>query len=260
VTSRALTLLAAVALLVPAGCGQQTTRDPAAAGSLGPRESVAGPRLAEATAVRVLRGGSGFAITVRVSAGEPGCAGRARGRYDTFENGTHYVTTLFRTSGADCPGTEHRTVTVPVPGSVDGRDLSLNEGMWKPGPGSSYVRCSSELGCHPPKDRCDDTWVEQMVDGVELPPERQVDTVVCAQGWLVVDVRAVSTGCQSVDGSTPPAGCAGTGVRTRWFARLGSGRRWEVVASGTAAGCADVAGLPRFPRRLCSGLPPLRAP
>jgi len=32
-------------------------------------------------------------------------------------------------------------------------------------------------------------------------------------------------------------------------------RQVDVLATGTAAGCADVADLPEFPRRLCEGLP-----
>lgn len=125
---------------------------------------------------------------------------------------------------------------------------------WERGPGDTWVRCSPVVGCDPPADRCAPVWVNTLTQGADLPPERQVDVLACEAPWLVADIDALVTGCHSVDGSTPPAGCAGSGVHRRWFARW-DGEAWDVVASGTAAGCADVAALPDFPRRLCADLP-----
>jgi hypothetical protein len=249
---RLLLLLAAVVL---AGCGDGTTaQGTGRTGSRSPSTgAAAAPFQATATAVRTLPGGAGFAITVEVPAGHAGCNARTQARYDAHENHIHYVTTTFERRHQSCPETQQRVVEVRAP--VRGEDLALNHELWRPGPGHTYVRCSTELGCHPPRDRCADVWVRALVAGAELPPERQVTTVACADGWLVLRIDAVVTGCQSVDGAAPPPGCAGTGTHTRWFARLGPDRRWEVVASGTAAGCADVAAVPGFPERLCRRLP-----
>jgi hypothetical protein len=83
-----------------------------------------------------------------------------------------------------------------------------------------------------------------------------VDVLACDGKWLVLDVDAVVTGCQSIDGAPPPTGCAGSGTHRRWFAKLDDQRFWDVVASGTAGGCREVhAQVPEFPARLCADLP-----
>lgn len=235
-------------LLLLAGCGSPA--EPTSSSAT--HDPVPGDFLAEATAVEELPGGTGFAITVTVPAGADGCASRPKARYFSFENRTHYATTTVRSSGGDCPEQASAVVELEVP--TRGRDLALNNELWTAGPGRAYVRCSTAVGCHPPRDRCDEVWTNTVAESAEIPPERQIRTVACEVPWLVVDVDAVVTGCQSVDGSTPPAGCEGSGVHTRWFAELDEDRGWQVVASGTASGCADVAEVPDFPRRLCEGL------
>ena len=138
------------------------------------------------------------------------------------------------------------------------RQLVINHEAWELGPDAvSYATCSDVLGCDPPADRCDRAWVDAALAGTEIPPEQQVDVLACDGNWLVLDVDAVVTGCQSVDGSTPPPGCEGSGTHTRWFAELDGDRMWQVIASGTRRGCTDVLAVaPEFPARLCSDLPP----
>lgn len=241
--------LALLTLILLAGCGTGTagtdTGADEAAGRVGTWEApVAG--------VRALPGDGGLAITVTLPAGEPDCVVDARADHVGDDAGVLHVTTTFDGVSRSCPDSQERTVELAVP--PRGRDVALNSELWKPRRDGRYVRCSPELGCHPPADRCADVWTRLLTDGKELPPEQRVDVLACADGWLVADVDAVVTGCQSVDGSTPPPGCAGSGVHTRWFARLDD-RRWQVVASGTTAGCTPVADVPDFPRRLCGDLP-----
>jgi hypothetical protein len=138
-----------------------------------------------------------------------------------------------------------------------GRALVINQQAWELTAEGSYARCSEVLGCDPPEDRCDRAWVDALLAGVELPPERDVDVLACDGRWLVLDVDAVITGCQPIDGSTPPTGCAGSGTHRRLFAKLDDQRLWVVVASGTTGGCSAVhAQEPDFPSRLCEDLPP----
>ncbi|MCW2751190.1 MAG: hypothetical protein JWR83_2300 [Aeromicrobium sp.] len=119
-------------------------------------------------------------------------------------------------------------------------------------------KCQPPFGCEgPPTDHCDQSWIDQLLSGVEIAPERQVDTVACDGVWLIVDVDAVISGCESRDGASPPSGCAGKGTHTRWFARFSEAEPvgWRVLASGTKAGCAvpDAKGLD-VPRPLCRDL------
>ena len=130
----------------------------------------------------------------------------------------------------------------------------MNTELWELGRGAAFVRCGG-LGCDPPTDRCDPAYTHEVGADAEIPPERYVDVLACDDPWLVADVRAVVTGCQSVDGSTPPPGCEV--FSTRWFAHLEEGA-WQVVASGKDGGCSEVlTQVPEFPRSLCAGLPPL---
>jgi hypothetical protein len=251
---RRLVAVAVLLALGTLGCGT-ATRGPDGAATAGPREPT--DFLAEVTAVQALPHAAGFRFTVRVPAGpDPDCATAVSARQDSYEHRTHHVSTTVTSSAAygDCPGSVAREVELRVP--VRSPDLAVNQELWTAAGDGTYRRCSPELGCRPPADRCDPAWTSLLTDGTELPPEERVRVLGCADGWLVADVDAVVTGCQGVDGATPPPGCAGTGVHARWFARLVDGA-WQVVASGDAAGCAGVhAEAPEFPEALCRDLPP----
>ena len=172
------------------------------------------------------------------------------------ENDVVYVTATQDEGDPDDPGCLEKpsaSFVVRVP-AMQPKDV-VSTGMgpaWRPTATTSYARCSEALGCYPPKDHCDPIWTRLVTNGSELPPEKRVDVLACANGWMIADVDAVITGCQSVDGSTPPSGCADSGVHARWYAHFVD-NSWNVVASGPN-GCADVADVPDFPRELCTGL------
>lgn len=73
---------------------------------------------------------------------------------------------------------------------------------------------------------------------------------------MVLDVDAVTTGCQGLAGEPAPSGCAGSGTHTRWFLRFVDEQvGLEVLASGSRAGCANVdEEILELPRALCEGL------
>lgn len=198
-------------------------------------------------------GEDALVFTVSVPSGGPGCASRPEAHVTDFDRETMEMKTVVESNHATyCTGTTSRTFTAKV--ALRGRTLVVNGESWTPGTGG-FVRCRSEVGCAPPDDRCDPVWTRTLTPHFDLPPEKRAAVVACSGQWLVMDVEAVFTGCQSVNGSTPSAGCADGGVHRRWFARLDERRNWQVVASGTSAGCADVRrSVPSFPRALCTGL------
>ena len=195
-------------------------------------------------------------FTVDVPSGGPGCAARPRARVVDFDRDTLRMQTVVESNQADyCTKTASRTFSERV--ALEGRELVVNGRSWdQSAQGNSFVRCRTEVGCDPPEDRCDPVWTGTLTPHFDLPPEKHAEVVACSGRWLVLDIDAVVTGCQSVDGSTPPADCAGNGLHRRWFAELDADRNWQVVASGTAAGCTEVRrAVPSFPKSLCSGLP-----
>jgi hypothetical protein len=206
-----------------------------------------------ATEIRKTR--AGVAITVDLQGGPPGCAVRPQARVADATKDVIRIEATMHTSGKpECVDTSVEPATLPVGLDLRGRDLSVNEELWERGPGGTFVRCGG-LGCDPPRDRCDPVYTHDLGADADIAPERHLDVLACDAPWLVADVEAVVTGCQSVDGSTPPPGC--DVFRYRWFAHLEHGS-WEVVGSGPDGGCAQVLDqVPDFPRRLCSGLPPL---
>lgn len=248
-------------LLLLASCGTRTADDPAttpASRTTAPDEGSRTDLGAEVTAVD--RAPEGLRLTIRTDYATDGyCVTNPHARTQR-ENGVVHVTAYQDHGDPDDPGCLAKptdTFELRVP-DLQPKDLVATGpgGTWRPTGTAAYARCSEELGCYPPKDPCDPAWTRLVTTGAELPPEKDVDVLACADGWMVADVDAVSTGCHSVDGSTPPAACAGTGVHARWYARwLGPARGWNVVASGTS-GCADVVSVPEFPQALCTGLPP----
>jgi hypothetical protein len=195
-------------------------------------------------------------FTVDVPSGGPGCASRPRARVVDFDRETLRMQTVVESNHAGyCTRSRSRTFSTRV--ALEGRQLVVNDQSWEHSDaGDAFVRCSVAVGCNPPDDRCDPVWTATVTPHFDLPPEKHAEVVACSGRWLVLDVNAVVTGCQPVDGSTPPAGCSGRGVHRRWFAELDAQRNWQVVASGTAAGCADAHRLvPSFPNALCAGLP-----
>jgi hypothetical protein len=244
-------------LAVLSACGADGSADPGSNRATEPSEpapaAVAYPGTVPLSATAIRTTLTGVAIDVDLPAGGPGCGGQPRVRVADAKADLVRVTASVPTSGApEC--IEHEPATLTVDLDLRGRDLSMNTELWELGTGTSFVRCGG-LGCDPPRDRCDPAYTHEIGADVEIPPERYVDVLACDSPWLVADVDAVVTGCQSVDGSTPPASCEV--YSRRWFAHLDDGY-WHVVGSGTAGGCTEVlAQVPDFPRRLCTDLPPL---
>ncbi len=246
---RAALVLALVSTL--SGCGETGPTPPTAPDE----ELLTGPVLASVSTIARSQPGPGLDLTVQLPAGGADCASRPRARVEAREHGYLYLaTTVTSVNASYC--TDVTTAVVHSPVDLNRLDLVVNDEAWKPGPDGTFVRCSTEVGCHPPEDRCAPVWTHLVTAEAELPPEQSVDVLACTKHWLVLDVDAVVTGCQSVDGSTPPTGCDDAGVHTRWFAELGPDRRWTVVASSREDGCREVvAQVPQFPRALCEGLP-----
>jgi hypothetical protein len=244
---RAAATLAVALLLV--GCGDA---DSAA-------EPTGSPGLfgADVTAARPGVTPRELVVTLDVPAGHRACATAPAATVEQSEQTVWVQTTITSVTGEYkvCPERAPMEFRVAIP-PLRGRALVINQRAWELSAEGGYALCSEVLGCDPPEDRCDRAWVNALLAGVELPPERSVDIVACDGRWLVLDVDAVVTGCQPVDGSTPPSGCTGSGTHRRWFARLDDQRMWDVIASGTDGGCAEVhAKVPEFPARLCSELP-----
>ena len=141
-----------------------------------------------------------------------------------------------------------------------GRQLVVDRAPWTPGAGTAAFRaCTGPFGCAvPPANHCDPAYIRLAAHTGELPPERTWVERGCTQRYLVLDVTAVVTGCQPLDGASRPAGC--TAHRVRWFYRFDPTHWWTVIASGRGPGCTSVmAAVPSFPRSLCTHLGPAPA-
>lgn len=213
---------------------------------------------ASVTAITVpAPGEDALVFTVLVPSGGPGCATRPEARVTDFNRETLRMQTVVESNHATyCTRTTSRTFTSKV--ALRGRRLVVNSQSWEPRSGAGFARCSPQVGCSPPDNRCDPVWTGTLTPHFDLPPEKHALVVACSGRWLVMDIHARIASCGSVAGASPPSGCAGSGIRRRWFAELDDQRNWQVVASGTAAGCTDVHRTIRsFPSALCEGL---RAP
>lgn len=258
--TRVAAVLLCVSLL--AACGTRTSAGSDAGAGGTPTDasgSPEGPRgKFGAEVLAVEKAPDGLRLTIRTDYDTDDFCVTNPGATTMRENDVVYISASQDEGDPGDPGCLEKpsaSFVVRVP-EMQAKDV-VSTGMgpsWRPTATTSYARCSEELGCYPPADRCDPIWTRLVTKGVELPPEKRVDVLACANGSMVADVDAVITGCQSVDGSTPPTGCADSGVHARWYAQFVD-NGWNVVASGTA-GCADVAAVPDFPRELCAGLPP----
>ncbi len=203
-------------------------------------------------------------ITAEVSGPETGCARNLRGSVNEVDGRRTYVTVVYDSPRQQAPGRCARTRTVHVRVAVPdrpGRVIidSIPDWRWALGTdGVSYRQCTGPFGCEPPpKNHCDPAWLRLAGHSGELPPERSYTNRGCDGTWLVMDIDAVVTGCQPLDGRPPPAGCADAGEHVRWFFRFTERSWWTVVAAGNSAGCTDVhRQVPEFPTRLCAKLPP----
>jgi hypothetical protein len=193
----------------------------------------------------------------------PGCTRNLRAVVTDSDPRQVYVQVTYQqpsaTSDAACTKTTSSTVIVSVP-PLHGRPLVIDsETPWIAAAGSQrYQQCTGAFGCdNPPRNHCDPQWLRIAAARIdELPPERNWVNRGCDGRWLVLDMTATITGCQPLDGATPPADCAAAQHHARLFYRFKPAHGWVTVASGIEAGCSEVhATVSAFPPRLCRHLP-----
>ncbi|MEU5906550.1 hypothetical protein [Micromonospora sp. NPDC047527] len=251
---RLATVLCLLTAAVPtvAACAEPQTRPGDAAPSA---SAVWGTYEAEVSGVTPGPGAREVTVQVKALAGNDGCSRNVRVGYHTEENGVIFANIVqdsaeSATVGA-CPTFEPAEVTLTSEEPIGNRPLSLNQKTWALKNGA-YTRCDENLGCNPPKDRCDPTWTRAAVRGMDVSRHSQGHVEACDGNWLIMTVPDDPTAC----GAEPRPGCeANTAVR-RYFLR-NEPAGWSTVARTTSGGCdAVVKAAPAFPRKLCANLEP----
>jgi uncharacterized protein YceK len=264
-----LGVLAMTLVLLLAGCG--TVRAGAgAAGSPGvpsaspmpTRWVTYGPAGVQLVSVRV--GGSGhvLAVAVQVPAGRDGCMRKLTARLTELGATVAYVSITFQSRlssvvGA-CPATGMMTVRILLPAPLGRRQVMINSDtttVFAPGHGALLRRCG-EFGCGPfalpPPASCTSRSYQEAMLSTGPPMHAIYQVLGCDGRWLVLDVGwpGGPAGCD--------APCNPSLVATRWFFRAGP-HGWVTITTALTSGCTQVLKAePRFPARLCAGLPALR--
>ncbi|MEN3307047.1 MAG: hypothetical protein V7603_3249 [Micromonosporaceae bacterium] len=210
---------------------------------------------ADVTGVRRGSDARTLLIDVSLPAGHPDCARAPRVDQYTEENRSIYANVVFESARSGvvggCPAAAPGVATLRAPGPVGDRVVVLNQQAWAPD-GPRYRRCDPVLGCAPPADHCDTTWVLAAVNGLDVPRNSARNIAHCDQAWLVLTLDVNSTACGA--GGRP--GCSAPPSVSRYFLRF-TAPGWRVVARTAEGGCrAVLAVAPDFPRALCAHLPP----
>ncbi|MEU7875121.1 hypothetical protein [Dactylosporangium sp. NPDC049140] len=210
---------------------------------------------AEVSGVTPGPGDSTVTVEVRALAGREGCSRDVRVTNQQEENGVIFASIVqdsaeSATFGA-CPTFTPVRVTITAKEPIGRRPLTLNEQAWALR-GGAYTRCSEDLGCDPPADRCDPVWTRAAVRGLDVSRHSQGSVEACDGTWLVMTVPDDPAAC----GAEPRPGCTvDTAVRRYFLHNEPAG--WTVVAQTTTGGCdAVLRAEPSFPRRLCTDLKP----
>lgn len=259
VASRSLPILAVLlaAVLALAGCASGGRSAGGSAG--GPRAVPARFQPMQVTAVRALDA-TDVRVTVQVPAPTSSCVHGLAGRVTDSDARSVFVQITYGSPSSavgTCAETALASVVVAVP-ALRGRQFSIDSenAPWAAQSGSpDYRHCTGAFGCAPPPhDHCNAAWTQLAGHSGELQPERSFRVLGCDQTWLVMNIDATVTGCQTLDGARAPAGCRVQHVR--WFFRFRASQGWMVVASSGRAGCSGVhATVPAFPSGLCRTLP-----
>ncbi|MET8084944.1 hypothetical protein [Micromonospora sp. NPDC005237] len=235
-----------------AACAAPQTRP----GDAAPSASAAwGTYQAEVSGVTPGPGVRAVTVQVKALAGGDGCSRNVRVDNQTEENGVIFADIVQDSAGSAivgaCPTFEPAEVTLTSEEPIGDRPLSLNQKTWALKNGA-YSRCDENLGCNPPKDRCDPTWTRAAVRGMDVSRHSQGHVEACDGTWLVMTVADDPTSC----GAEPRPGCeVNTAVR-RYFLR-NEPAGWSTVARTTSGGCDVVRkAAPAFPRKLCVDLKP----
>lgn len=211
---------------------------------------------AEVTGVRPDTDPHRALIDVTVPAGDPLCARNPTTSYYTEENNLIYANVVVESARASvvggCPTRAAAVVTLTSPEPLGDRILVLNRQAWAPA-GDTYRRCDPDLGCTPPANRCERTWIDAARNILDVPRNSTFHIEHCDQNWLVLTVDVNSTAC----GAAPRPGCTAPPKIYRYFLRFDE--RWTLLNQTTTGGCAAVQAVePAFPTAICEPLPPTR--
>ncbi|MFF0318453.1 hypothetical protein ACFYPH_27915 [Micromonospora sp. NPDC005252] len=247
---RLATVLCLLTAAVPgvAACAAPQTRP-------GDGSAVWGTYEAEVSGVTPGPGDRAVTVHVKALAGRDGCSRNVQVGHHEEENGVIFANIVQESAESDtfgaCPTFAPAEVTLTSAEPIGDRPLSLNQKTWALKNGA-YTRCDENLGCNPPKDRCDPTWTRAAVRGMDVSRHSQGHVEACDGTWLVMTVADDPTSC----GAEPRPGCeVNTAVR-RYFLR-NEPAGWSIVARTTSGGCDAVReAAPAFPRNLCANLEP----
>jgi hypothetical protein len=257
-------VLVVTLVLLLAGCG--TVR--AGAGAAGsPGVSSASPMPAgwvtygpaDVQLVSVSVGGSGrvLAVAVQVPAGRDGCMRTLTAGLTELGATVAYASITFQSRlfsvGGACPATRVMTVRIRLPAPLGRRQVMINsDTVFAPGHGALLRRCG-EFGCGPfalpPPASCTNPSYQEAMLSTGPPMHATYQVVGCDGRWLVLDVGwpGGPAGCD--------APCNPSLVAARWFFRAGP-HGWVTITTALTGGCTQAhKAEPRFPARLCAGLP-----
>jgi len=254
-----VSLLAAVTLLGCAGqgavggpSGTPDAGHPSSATGTGPVDW--GTFQAEVTGIRRGPDLRTLLIDVELLAGHPDCARNPRTDHHTEENGLIYANVVLDSARAGvpdgCPGKVPGVARLTSSTPIGDRVVVLNNAPWAPD-GTGYRRCDPDLGCVPPTDHCDPTWVLAAIKGMDVPRNSARNVEGCDGAWLVMTLNLNSTQCGA--GGRP--GCSAPPAVYRYFLRF-EPAGWRTVLRSTAPGCGDIRKTRSdFPLALCRDLP-----
>ena len=254
----AVTLLA----LMIAGCGTIHARPeaadgPGASASPAPTRWVTyGPAGAQLVSVDAEGSGHVLAVAVQVPAGRDGCMRDLTAGLTELDPTVAYVSIVYQSRLASvfraCSSNRVMTIRVRLPAPLGQRDLMVNsDTTFAPGRGALMRRCN-DFGCGPfiePPASCITRSYQQAMLSTGPPMDAAYQVLGCDGRWLVLDVvwPGGPAGCD--------APCNPQMVVARWFFRAGP-HGWVTITTALTAGCAQAhKAEPRFPARLCAGLP-----
>ena len=211
----------------------------------------------EAQVSTVTPGPGAKAVTVHVLAlaGGDDCSRNVRVSNQDEVNGVIFANLVQDSAESaqpgGCPALQSVAVRLTSAKPIGTRPLTLNQQAWALD-GGAYRRCDENLGCAPPKNRCDPVWTRAAVRGMDVSSHSQGTVEACQGDWLVMTVPDDPAACGA--GGRP--GCeVNTAVRRYFLRNKPAG--WLIVAQTTAGGCdAVLVAAPDFPRKLCAGLQP----
>ncbi|WP_344617173.1 hypothetical protein [Dactylosporangium salmoneum] len=245
----------AAALLLAAGCAKPGTGPGGPGGSAEPTVDPGRPEwgtfAVTVTGVRPGPDARTALVDVEVATGREGCSREPKIDRYTEEDGRVYASVVQEVVVKGCPSKAPGVATLTAPAPLGERMLVLNEEAWTPA-GAQYRKCDKELGCDPPADHCDSTWVRAAVRGLDVSRHSQGSVEACDGTWLVMTVPDDPVACGA--GGRP--GCTPRTTIRRYFMRFAEGHGWTTVSGSTGPGCGQVASVePAFPTRLCVDLP-----